>query len=143
MISSNVSQSVAIIRKRIQRRALAVAVGIVAIHLWMDLVYRAWVGKFGWNDAGLAESFTQITAILGIACVMVWIEHRPKIIEPPPFVFFAAVPVIAMAGYELLQIWLPATFDVQDLLYCAVGGVINILMLRYFVLKTPSQSIGQ
>ncbi len=122
-------------RPTVRRRALFLLPIIVGVHLWLDLVYRDWVKAFGWNDWGLADSFTQITAILGIACLMVLREWRDSVPEPPPQIFFFLVPVLAMAGYEVLQIWLPATFDRQDLIYCLIGAAINGLILKTIVFR--------
>ena len=122
-------------RNGIRRRALGFAVSIVSLHLWMDLVYRSWALEYGWRDAGLASSFTQLTAILGIACVIVLRECRPSVEHPPPLLYFVIVPTLAMLASEFVQIWLPATFDVQDLLYCLVGGLLNWLMLKYGILR--------
>lgn len=128
-------------RPTVRRRALFLLPIIVGVHLWLDLVYRSWVQAFGWNDWGLAASFTQITAILGIACLMVLREWRDSVTEPPPQVFFIMVPALAMVAYEVLQIWLPTTFDTQDLIYCLIGGAINGLMLKTIVFrKTKAQS---
>ena len=128
-------------RTQIRRRALMLIPIIVCVHLGLDLVYRDWVREYGWNDWGLASSFTQITAILGIACLMILIELKPTETNAPPLGFFVVVPMLAMLGYEVLQIWLPATFDVQDIGYCLIGGILNWAMLRFIVFRKPS-SVG-
>lgn len=122
-------------RRTIRRRALISLPIIVAIHLWLDLVYRSWVAEAAWNDWGLASSFTQITAILGISCLMVLREFRSSAQQTPPQAFFIIVPTLAMMAYEILQIWLPTTFDIQDLIYCLVGGGINWMMLKLFIFR--------
>lgn len=124
-------------RVKSRRRALILIPIIVCVHLWLDLVYRDWAREYGWNDWGLASSFTQITAILGIACLMVLIELKPSKTNAPPRTFFIVVPVLAMLGYEVLQIWLPFVFDIQDVLYCFVGGIINWAMLTLIVFRKP------
>jgi len=48
--------------------------------------------------------------------------------------FYSFVPVFAMTGYELVQIWYPiATFDRTDLIYCLLAFVPCFCSVRLVV----------
>jgi hypothetical protein len=110
---------------------------VIVLHLSLDIFYRPWIFGNGINDYGFAASFTQCTAIFGITCIMLLVEYRPSSVAKPPmpFAFFVFIPVLAMTLYEFLQILLPATFDWMDLVYCLIGGVLNALLLKYWLLR--------
>ena len=108
---------------------------IVALHLFLDFYYRPWAIHYNISDFGFASSFTQLTSIVGITCIMLLIERRKPASSALPDIFFAIIPPIAMLLYEFLQLLLPATFDWIDVLYCLFGGGLNYLLLKYWLLK--------
>jgi hypothetical protein len=86
---------------------------------------------FGFYDFYFSESFTQITAILGLSMVMVMVESRKPAFANLGPLFFTIVPTLAMIAYELMQLSIPfATFDPVDLIYCFIAAFLN-----YFVVK--------
>lgn len=121
-----------------RRRAIKTLVFVVCLHFLLDIIYRPMQFTGGFLDLGFAGSFTQITAIVGIAMLMVILEAvkqpHASIIKRQPY-FYIFVPFIAMLTYEFLQIWYPiATFDAVDLLYCLVALLVNFIVVRFYVL---------
>ena len=132
-------------RAIVRGRAALTAVGVTCIHLFLDLTYRAWAIEKSRDplwDWGLASSFTQITSIIGMGALMVIWELRPANSTNLPFGFYVVTPAIAMLLYEILQIWLPATFDMMDVAYCGLGVIANFLILRYVIFQTTRELSG-
>lgn len=106
-------------------RAIILLVLVVLIHLMLDFIYRPMAYSLGLNDFGLKDSFTQITAVMGISLLMVVFEKEKITTGKMGKVFLTVVPVIAMLIYEFIQ---PLTsslrFDIRDLGFTLVGGVI-------------------
>lgn len=114
--------------KKAQQRAFFVLIWVIAVHLFLDFIYRPFQLKRGFFDFAFAfaGSFTQITAIIGIAMIMIIAEFgkRDAVAQSP--YFFILVPTVAMIVYELLQIWYSiSTFDWIDLFYCVLGALIT------------------
>lgn len=110
----------------------------IVLHISLDLMYRPFASSKSFFDYGLSSSFSQVTSIAGIACVMLLWEGRNTTFSATfrklPFGFFIIVPPLSMTIYELIQIWLPtAVFDVLDLLYSFLGGLINWIVLSFLI----------
>ena len=108
-----------------RRIAMIVVAGVTCLHLGLDLLYRPWAWHSGVPDLGLADSFSNLTAVIGCSTLMVLTDRT----ENPPALadrgLRVVAPVIGIAAYEVLQQWLPwGTFDIQDLLWTAWGGLI-------------------
>jgi hypothetical protein len=104
-------------------RAMLVLAVILPVHLILDAAYRPWARQQPFSDWGLSSSFTQVTAVVGIAAVMVFSEREHWWNDRPSEVLLLLVPLISMVGYECLQAWLPwTTFDRMDLVWSVVGG---------------------
>ena len=113
------------------RKPITVLISVILVHILLDQVYRPWQPMFGFYDFYFSESFTQITAILGLSMVMVMVESRKPAFANLGPLFFTIVPTFAMIAYELMQLWIPfATFDPVDLIYCFIAAFLN-----YFVVK--------
>jgi hypothetical protein len=109
----------------LQARAAAVLVAAVALHLLLDLLYRPWALGRDSGDFGLASSFTQATAVVGISAVMVLVERTGFWRDKAHEALLAIAPTLAMLGYECIQPWLPwGTFDPMDLIWTIGGGVL-------------------
>ena len=122
-----------------RRRAILILVFVVGLHLLLDLIYRPMQFSSGFFDLGFAGSFTQITAIVGIAMLMVIFDsvkqQRVSIMKEQRYLYIF-VPFLAMLAYELLQIWYPiATFDTADMIYCLVALLVNFIVVKFFVLN--------
>lgn len=112
-------------RARPRRLAMMVMAGVTCLHLALDLLYRPWALHAGVADFGLADSFSNLTAVVGCSALMVLTDRA----ENPPALadrgLRVVAPVMGIATYEMLQRWLPwGTFDIQDLLWTAWGGLI-------------------
>ncbi|MFN9310022.1 hypothetical protein, partial [Gemmatimonas sp.] len=57
-------------------RAMLVLAVILPVHLILDAAYRPWARQQPFSDWGLSSSFTQVTAVVGIAAVMVFSERE-------------------------------------------------------------------
>lgn len=105
-------------------RAIILLVLVVLIHLMLDLIYRPMACSLGLSDFGLKDSFTQITAVMGISLLMVVFEKEKITTGKMGKAFLTAVPVIAMLIYEFIQLLTSSLrFDIQDLVFTLVGGV--------------------
>ena len=122
--------------KKAQQLAFFVLILVIALHLFLDFVYRPFQLKRGFFDFAFAGSFTQITAIIGIAMIMIIAEFgKSDVVAQSPY-FFIVVPTVAMIVHELLQIWYPiSTFDWLDLFYCVLGSLITSPIVRRIVPK--------
>ena len=95
------------------------------VHLMLDFIYRPWALDHGPSDFGLASSFTQATAVVGISAVMVLVERTGFWRDKAHEALLAIAPTLAMLGYECIQPWLPwGTFDPMDLIWTIGGGVL-------------------
>ena len=108
-----------------RRVAMIVGAGVTCLHLALDLLYRPWAWRSGVVDFGLADSFSNLTAVVGCSALMVLTDRA----ESPPALadrsLRVVAPAIGIAAYEMLQRWLPwGTFDIQDLLWTAWGGLV-------------------
>lgn len=113
-------------------RATAVLGFTAAIHLTLDLVYRPWAFQRAFPDFGLAGSFTQVTSVVGISAIMVLVESDLFWQDKWNKIFLASIPIIAMLGYEVLQLWLPwATFETRDIIWTFVGGLLAGVINRF------------
>jgi len=105
-------------------RAIILLVLVVLIHLMLDLIYRPMAYSLGLSDFGLKDSFTQITAVMGISLLMVVFEKEKITTGKMGKAFLTGVPVIAMLIYEFIQLLTSSLrFDIQDLVFTLVGGV--------------------
>ena len=105
-------------------RAALVGGTVVPLHLALDLVYRPWALERQPIDLGLAGSFTQVTAVVGVSALMVLLESRALWRDRLNESLVVVAPTVGMLGYEMLQRWLPwATFDEADLAWTLVGAV--------------------
>lgn len=105
-------------------KAIIFLVAVVIIHLLLDLYYRPMAYSKNINDFGLKDSFTQISAMIGISLLMVLFEKENFTTGKSGRVFLTLVPVVAMISYEFVQLLLPPLrFDTQDLIFTLVGGV--------------------
>lgn len=102
---------------------------VVMGHLVLDLLYRPFAYSEDFYDFGLKDSFTQITAVLGISLLIVLFEKDKTTTGRAGSVFIIVVPVIAMLLYEWLQSLIaPLSFDKQDLVYTIIGGFVCWMM---------------
>ena len=105
-------------------KAIILLVAVVIIHILLDLYYRPMAYSKNINDFGLKDSFTQITSVIGISLLMIFIEKENFTKGRSGKVFLTLVPVVAMISYEFVQLLLPPLrFDMQDLIFTFVGGV--------------------
>ena len=116
-------------------RAFIVLVSVILIHLALDVLYRPMAFSQNLSDFGLKDSFTQITAVIGISLIIVLFEKDKLTTGRTGQIFLTVVPVVAMLGYEFIQLLIPSlSFDIQDLIFTLVGGLcawfIQILIVR-------------
>jgi hypothetical protein len=105
-------------------RSLMVLVTVILIHLALDILYRPMAYSQNLSDFGLKDSFTQITAVIGISLIIVLFEKEKVTIGRSGQIFLTVVPVVAMLGYEFIQLLIPTqSFDTQDLIFTLLGGV--------------------
>ncbi len=128
---------------KIKLHATLMLLVIIGFHLLLDHLYRPLQFKSGHFDLGFAGSFTQITASIGIAMLMIirdthQLDHAAALQRQR--YFYSVVPVFAMTAYELVQIWYPiATFDATDLLYCLLALMLTDCSVRLVLFSTPLQ----
>jgi len=109
----------------VRARAAAVAGIVLLAHLALDIVYRPWAFERQPIDLGLAGSFTQVTAVVGVSALMVLLESRALWRDRLNESLVVVAPTAGMLGYEVLQRWLPwTTFDPADLAWTVVGAVV-------------------
>ena len=116
-------------------RSVIVLVLVILIHLALDVLYRPMAYSRNLSDFGLKDSFTQITAVIGISMLIVVFENEKITAGKMGKIFLTVVPVVAMLGYEFIQLLIPSlSFDIQDLIFTLVGGLcawfIQILIVR-------------
>ena len=105
-------------------RSLIILVTVILIHLALDILYRPMAFSQNLNDFGLKDSFTQITAVIGISLIIVLVEKEKVTIGRSGQIFLTIVPVVAMLGYEFIQLLIPTqSFDNQDIIFTLLGGV--------------------
>jgi hypothetical protein len=107
----------------------------IIVHLALDNIYRPAAYSQALYDFGIKDSFTQITAVVGISLLMVLFENEETWHGKTGRLVLIIVPVVAMLMYECIQPWLSvATFDVQDLLFTLIGGVF-VAMIQIKLIK--------
>lgn len=115
-------------------RAIFTLVLVLIIHLIFDVLYRPMAYSTNLSDLGLKDSFTQVTAVLGISLLIVIVEKEKTTTTRSGNFFLAIVPVIAMITYEFIQILIPSLrFDFQDLFFTLGGGIFAWLIQRIVV----------
>lgn len=99
-------------------------VSVIIIHLALDILYRPMAYFQNLSDFGLKDSFTQITAVIGISLLIVVFEKDELTTGRMGLFFLTIVPVLAMLSYEFIQMLIPPLrFDAQDLIFTLAGGV--------------------
>jgi hypothetical protein len=121
-------------------KAGLVAITAAVVHLLADKFYRPAIYANDSFDFGLADGFTQITAIVGISSVIIFWESSPRSSNPfsPKSLagFAVIVAPFSMLVYECLQLWYPfAVFDTRDLGYCLIGGILNFFVVNKILLS--------
>jgi glycopeptide antibiotics resistance protein len=115
-------------RKKLHKLIISIVL-LIVIHLLADKFYRPWVIDNSISDFGMANSYTQITAVLGISILMVVFEKDSQWEGFFGKLILITTPVISMIVYEFLQNYLPwGTFDVKDIWFTLIGGLIAILV---------------
>lgn len=69
---------------------------VLIIHLSFDALYRPMAYSANLHDLGLKDSFTQITAVLGISLLIVIVEKEKTTTTRSGNYFLAIIPVLAM-----------------------------------------------
>jgi glycopeptide antibiotics resistance protein len=111
--------------------ALVVALVTAAVHIGLDAFYRPWAWANEISDFGVANSFTNLTAVIGLSAVMVLWERRRLWVDPWQSWLVVVAPIVAMVAYEFLQLFLPmGTFSATDLIYSLVGGLAVVPIKR-------------
>lgn len=111
--------------------ALVVAVVTAAAHIALDAFYRPWAWAQQVSDLGFANSFTNLTAVIGLSALMVLWERRRLWVDPWQSWLVVVAPVVAMVAYEFLQLFLPTgTFSANDLIYTLIGGLAIVPIKR-------------
>ena len=77
-------------------KSLIILVTVILIHLALDILYRPMAFSQNLNDFGLKDSFTQITAVIGISLIIVLVEKEKVTIGRSGQIFLTIVPVVAM-----------------------------------------------
>lgn len=109
--------------------ALIVALVTAAIHIGLDVLYRPWAWRNQVSDFGVADSFTNFTAVIGLSAIMVLSERRRLWADPWLAWLVVFSPVVAMVAYEFLQPLLSwGTFAISDLVATLLGGVVVVLI---------------
>jgi hypothetical protein len=117
-------------------RALIALVSVICIHLALDVLYRPMAYYRNLIDFGLKDSFTQITAVIGISLLIVLFEKDKLTTGRMGQIFLTLVPVVAMLSYEFIQLLIPPLrFDVQDLIFTLVGGILAWFIQSLIVRK--------
>lgn len=115
-----------------KKKALFILIPLIVTHILLDIYYRplAYINSF--NDLGLKDSFTQITAIIGISLLMIIFEKEDTWYGKTGKIFLIIIPMIAMIIYEIIQIFIKRqTFDLQDIIYTLIGGIfIGIIQFK-------------
>jgi hypothetical protein len=63
-------------------------------------------------------------AVIGISLIIVLVEKEKVTIGRSGQIFLTIVPVVAMLGYEFIQlVILTQSFDNQDIIFTLLGGV--------------------
>lgn len=120
------------VSRALRGRAMLVLAVIVPLHLMLDAIYRPWARQHRVSDWGLSSSFTQVTAVVGVAALMVFSEREHLWRDRPSELLLLLIPMIGMVGYEVLQMWLPwTTFDWMDLVWSVVGGGLAAEIKRF------------
>jgi len=95
----------------------------------LDQVYRPWAWFIGARDVHLADSFTNATSVVVISALMVVVEGVALIHDRSSAWSIVVAPVTGMIAYECIQPLLPfGTFDVWDIVWTVVGGVVALLV---------------
>jgi hypothetical protein len=125
--------------------ALAVAVATTAVHLGLDLAYRPWAWTNQVVDLGLADSFTNLTSVVGLSAVMVMVERKKLWEDTLAETRVVGAPVVGMIGYELIQSVMPTqTFDVADIGWTLAGGAAAWVIKRgVYDRRMKARSTGQ
>lgn len=111
-------------------------VSVICIHLALDVLYRPMAYSRNLSDFGLKDSFTQITAVIGISLLIVLFEKDKLTTGRMGLFFLTIVPVVAMLSYEFIQFFIPPLrFDVQDLIFTLVGGILAWFIQSLIVRK--------
>lgn len=132
MATSKETDTQARASRALRARAVLVLAVIVPLHLALDAAYRPWARQQPFSDWGFSSSFTQVTAVVGIAALMVLSERKHWWNDRPSEVLLLLVPMIGMIGYECIQAWLPwTTFDRIDLVWSVVGGGLSAGIKRF------------
>lgn len=79
-------------------RSVIVLVSVILIHLSLDVLYRPMAYSRNLSDFGLKDSFTQITAVIGISLLIVVFEKDKLRTGRMGQIFLILVPVVAMLG---------------------------------------------
>lgn len=117
------------VRAAPDRVAMVVVAGVTCLHVGLDLLYRPWAWRSGAADFGLADSFSNLTAVVGFAALMVLVDRASGAPDLAERSLRVIAPAIGIAAYEVLQQRLPwGTFDRQDLVWTAGGGLIAAVL---------------
>ena len=104
---------------------MLILIPVIVIHLALDILYRPLAYRHSFQDFGFRDSFTQITAVIGISLLMVILEREDAWDGRVGRLFLIIIPVIAMVVYEFIQLSISTLrFDPQDLLYTLIGGIV-------------------
>ncbi len=109
-----------------KKKAILILIPLILTHIVIDTSYRplAYINSF--NDLGFKDSFTQITAVIGISLLMIIFEKKDTWNGKIGKIFLTVIPIIAMIFYEIIQIFTDSlTFDLQDIIYTLIGGIFN------------------
>lgn len=112
-----------------------ILVPVIAFTAWMELGLRAaWLARFGARSV-IAGSAPNVVAVILIALILAVVKGQAVDATPSRLI---AGSVVAMAAYEVAQIWMPGrTFDPFDLIASLIGGVIAYPLLSIPYRLTP------
>ncbi len=109
----------------LKNSALTVALSTLVLHVLLDSLYRPWAWNLKLSDAHFADSFTNLTSVVGISALMVFVEGQRFWKEKMSSWLIVVVPAVSMIVYEGIQMVLPwGRFDTWDLAWTASGAVL-------------------